>query len=422
MARAAPVAAGNGAVFMSSWLKSAARGLAVAALLAGGSAALAAENEAPASFDVGRLPGIPPRGPNYTIANPVKSDGFLRIYLLQTPYGDFTVYGDAMVRMRIAELAAVYELDKVSNSEAFNKGLADAGLAPIKFAGEMIVNPVQTIGNTMAGIGNFFGQINSGMANAGKTQDDGMASLLGVTKKKRELAVQLGVDPYTDFQPLAVRLTKLSEAAATGGLVVNGALMAIPGVGGAVVGYTSTSGGLHDMARDYTAAQLLDFNRPKLLAMGADPALAEAFLLNRNFTPLDATAIVTALDTMPDVQGRALFIQRAASVTRRDAAYFTRRQAELLAAYQAKTGALAAFTVYGDFPFNQLRNGGVLGYWPLDAVSWTGNTSRSIRATTDALKRSGHRGPAEIRITGQATNLSKQQLKALGWTLVENAR
>jgi len=125
---------------------------------------------------------------------------------------------------------------------------------------------------------------------------------------------------------------------------------------------------------------------------------------------------------MQNVQGREIFIQRAAAVTRRDAAYFMRRQAELIATYQSKTNSLAAFITLGDFPFNQFRNGGVLGFWPLDAVSWTANTNKSMRGMTEAFKRGGRGGPAEIRITGQSTNLAKQQLKALGWTIADNAR
>jgi hypothetical protein len=45
-----------------------------------------------------------------------------------------------------------------------------------------------------------------------------------------------------------------------------------------------------------------------------------------------------------------------------------------------------------------------------------------MHGITDSLKRSGRTGKAELRITGQATNLAKQKLKTLGWTLVENSR
>lgn len=378
--------------------------------------------EAPPSFDPARIAGVKPKGSNYTLVNPVRSDGFLRIYNVSTPYGNFTVHGDAMLAMRLYELAALAELEKVSNSESFNKALLEAGLSPVKYAGNLIINPVQTIGNTFAGIGSVLGQFGSGLHNAGKTQDDPMAGLLGVTKKKRELAAKLGVDPYTDFEPLSVKLSRLSEAAAAGGLAVNAALMAIPGVAGIVVSNVSTSSDLSNLARDYSAAQLMDRNRTKLTAMGVEPAVIEAFLLNRAYTPLDAVALVDALESMAAVQGRPAFVSRAASVTGRDAAFFMLRHIQLVATFYRKTGGLTAFVPFGDFPFNQLREGGVVGIWPVDNLAWTQETARGLNGANAALKRAGHTGRRELRITGQATRLARQNLQAMGWTLVENLR
>ena len=108
--------------------------------------AVAAEPEGPPTFDAAKIPGIKPAGVNYTILNPVRSDGFLRNYLLKTPFGDVPVTSDAMLQARIRELAAVHELDQVSQSDAFNRALGEAGIAPIKYAGNIIINPIQTLG------------------------------------------------------------------------------------------------------------------------------------------------------------------------------------------------------------------------------------------------------------------------------------
>jgi hypothetical protein len=393
--------------------------LAVPAILAACTAA-AAQYEPPRSFQANLIPGISAGGQNYTIKSPVTSDGFMRIYVFSTPWGEFSAIGDGLMRTRQFELAALRELEKITQSDSFNKALAEAGIAPIKFAGDLIVNPIGTLGNTMSGIGSLFGQLGSGAHNAGKVESDPMADLTGASRKKRELAVKLGVDPYTDFQPLQQRLTQLSGAAATGGLVVSGALMAIPGVGGIIVSNTATSANLGNVASDNTPAQLLDLNRTKLQAMGVDPNLAETFLLNRNYTPLDATVIVAALEEIK-VDGRGVFFARAASVNRRDAAFFMRRQAELLSDYQARTGAIMGFVQLGGFPFALTRNG-VLGLLPLDALSWTQSTERAMRDITDSLKRASPGGRAEMRITGQATPLAKEKMRALGWTLTENAK
>lgn len=376
--------------------------------------------ERPPSFDPARIPGIKPTGENYTIAKPVGSDGFMRIYIVKTPLGDNAVIGDALMRQRVVEMAALAELNRISNSETFNKSLIDAGVAPIKYAGELVTNPGQTISNTLSGIGSLFGQIGSGINNAGKTPDDPMQSLLGVTRKRRELAVHLGVDPYTDYEPLAVQMTRLSEAAAAGGLVVTGALMAIPGVGGIIVTNTATSSNVSKLARDNTAAQLMDINRKKIADMGVDNATAEVLLTNRSFTPLDVTVIVASLESMSAVQNRGAFIARASSVNRHDAAFFMRKQAELISDYYAKTGAFTSFVTLGGYPFNVTRQGGIMSVLPIDALSWTENTARSMKDIAEQAKRLGYAGKAEMRITGTSTPLARQKLKELGWTVSDN--
>lgn len=392
--------------------------LAASVLMAG--AVTAAQSEPAPNFDPARIPGIRASGPNFRIVNPVRSDGFLRVYDVRSPYGDFKVTSDAMMQVRQRELAAIIELDKLNTSDTFNKALVEAGVAPIKFAGNLIINPIQTIGNTLGGIGNAMGQFGSGMANAGKSQDTALGGL-GADQKRRELAAKLGVDPYTDFEPLAHRMQKLSEAAAAGGLVVSGAMMAIPGAVGLVVSNVATGSKVADMMRDYSAAQLMDMNRQKLAGMGVEKALADQLVTNRAYTPLDMTSMVASLETIP-VGGRADFLRRAADAKTREAAYFNRRYAELIADHHAKTRQVTSFVSLGDFPFNQTRSGSVMAVWPVDALSWTDGTAKAMGRVNEAIKRGGYPGRPELRITGQATAAAKERLRGMGWSVVENVK
>lgn len=380
--------------------------------------ALAAEIERPVSFKAGSIPGIRASGPNYSITSPVHSDGFLRIYNVRSSYGDFRVVSDAMMQTRIRELAATAEIDKLTQSAEFNKALGEAGIAPLKFAGQLIVNPVQALGDTLAGIGNQIGQVGSGIHNAGKSQDAPFGGF-GADQKRRELAARLGVDPYSDFEPLQTRMQKISQAAATGGLVVTGAMMAIPGAAGIVVSNAGTSSRVSDAMRDRTAAQLMDMNREKMLAMGLDRPTADALLANRNYTPLDMTAMVSSLEAVP-VQGRAEFLRRAVSVNRRDAALFNRRYTEMVADFHRRTGSVASYVSAGDFPFNQTRNGGVVGLWPVDALSWTETTRRAMSNSASAI-RGSRLGRPELRVSGQITPRAREGLQELGFTIAGNS-
>jgi hypothetical protein len=402
-------------------------GAVMAMTLAAPAAALAQSFERPPSFSAASIPGIKAGDESYSIKDPVRSDGLLRRYEVGTPYGDIAVQGDQMLRMRINELAALRELDKLSQSEAFSKALLDAGLSPLKYTGRLITNPGQTLNQTFSGIGSMFDRIGAGMNNAGRTPGNPLADLIGVSEQKRKLAVQFGVDPYTDFAPLSAKLDRLSEAAASGGLTVTGALMVVPGAAGIVVSNLSTANTLgdiklEDLARDYTAAQIMDLNRKRLVTMGVEPALIETLLANRNYTPIDMAATVAALDGMDAVADRRLFFARVAAVDTRSLAFFIRRRAEMLAAYQTRTRSLTRFIELGGYPFNLTRDNRVVGLLPADALAWTDVTARGLTDASADLRRLLPGARAELRLTGRATALAKQRLKALGWSVVENTR
>lgn len=385
--------------------------------------AWAAELERPPSFDARRILGDAAQSPVYRIGSPIRSDGYLRDYSVETAYGVVTASGDQMLLMRIKEITALEAMNRTTDSKKFSDALVKAGLSPVEFAGNLVINPVGTVKSTLTGVGKLFGGIASGMKNAGKSQDSAAASITGAAKQKRLIAYQYGVDPYTDFSPLADKLNDLARAAAAGGLVVTAAFMVVPGAAGTLVSNVSTASTLSSMARDYSASQLMDMNRKKLGKMGVTADLTDELLQNRHYTPVDVTVIVDALARMGNVQHKDIMVERAATVASRDVAYFVRRRIELTAAYQERTGQIASFVRFGNSPFPMpvTKDNGLVGVFPIDILSWTKDTAPVITAMTSAAQDNGITGPKVLYITGSVTQLAKKNLKALGWKVEENA-
>ena len=386
--------------------------------------AAAQKFEAPPSYHAAQIRGIDRVGENYTIKTPVRSDGLMRNYVLTTPYGEMTVAGDAMLRMRVNELHALALLEKVSSSDTYAKALVQAGLNPLKYTGKLITNPLGTIHDTFAGVGAMFGRLGSGLNNAGKTQDNALAGLLGVSDERRQLAATYGVDPYTDFPPLDAKLKQLSEAAALGGLTVTGALLAVPGAAGIVASNLSTANrlnnvGLDELARNYTASQILDLNRERLNAMGVSPELNDALLANRNYTPIDMAAMVAALDSKKGVEGRPEFFVQAAGADARSTAFFMRKLAELMA-QDNRRHHYVRLVALGGLPFGLTRDGRVVTAAPIDALSWTRDSAARFGTFTAARKALSAKARGELKITGTATALAKGELKKEGWSVAEH--
>ncbi len=390
--------------------------------------AVAQSFEPPPTFEIEKVPGFWPSGDNYTITNPVRSDGLLRIYTLTTPYGEFVVHGDQMLRMRINELAALHELEKIANSASYGKALVDAGLSPFRYTGRFIADPKKTVDDTFSGIGTMFGRIKADLSNVGKTPGDPISGLLGVTDQKRKLASKVGVDPYTDFEPLDAKLSRLAEAAAAGGLTVSAAMLAVPVSAAALIysnlGTASSIEGVRvdELARDRTAAQIFDLNREQLRTIGADDELIEALIANTKYTPIDMAALIAALEAMGNVEGRILFLQRAAQIDTRSLAYFMRRHAEMLKNHQSRGAGFERFVLLGGYPFNVTRGGQIVGVMPIDALAWTETIASVMRDCAAAANKLSAKGQVELRITGTATPRARKELLALGWRLKENTR
>ncbi len=395
----------------------------VAAIFLLAANAWAGDFEQPPSFDLGKTLGDAAAGPGYRIVSPAVSDGYLRHYVIETPEGIFEASGDQMLLMRLKDLAAINALDETANSKEFTDALVKAGLSPVTFAANLVTKPVGTVKNTITGVGKLFGGIASGIKNAGKSQDGAVASITGAAKQKRLIAFQYGVDPYTDFKPLAERLDKHARAAAAGGLVVSAAFMAIPGAAGTIISNVSTANKLSVMVRDSSAAQLMDMNKKKLRKLGINGELIDELLSNTYYTPVDMTAMTDAFIRMGNQRNMDVMVGRAAFAGSRDVAYFIRRRVELTAAYQEKTGQLTGFVLFGDspFPMSVTADNGVVGVFPIDILSWTENTSATMATFTSAVEANGLNGPKVLHITGTATPLAKKNLKALGWTVAGDA-
>ena len=397
--------------------------LGVLTLLAAGTGAAAGQFEQTPSYDPTAILSGASAGPNYLVMNPVSSDGMLRHYRLRTRWGEFETIGDELMAARIKELNALHALDETNTTKSFGQAVVKEVAAPVVFAGHMIVHPVDTTQNTVAGVGQLVGGIRSGFNNIGKSRDDTVADLTGQTKEKRLIATGLAVDPYTDFQPLAYRLDELAGAAAVGHLAVSGAMSAVPGAAGLIVSNTSTVGGFSEAINDYSDAQLMDTNRDKLARLGVDGATADSLFVNRNYTPFDATAMVEALTSLNGVADIGPMVALAARAGSRATAYFVRRRIELTSAWQRRNKSIIAFVDNGSvmFPLAQTTSGGIVGIYPIDILSWTPGTAQTIGAMTAAARSGGATGKTLV-ITGAATPLARRNLAARGWKVEERAK
>lgn len=386
---------------------------AILAVLAGLSfTSLARAFEAPQTVSVTTvLGGTALNGPNYRIDPEVVSDGLMRLYVLKTRYGTFDVTGDDLLRVRLREMSAVSKLEAMSTSDVFVKSLGEAGAAPLRYGADLITDPMATLKKSASGVANMFDRLGSGIANRSSSRDNAITSLAGIDGARRALAVELGVDPYTDFPPLASKLNDIASASGLGGLSVKAMLMVIPGGVGMAASSASSADTIRATLAQKTSSQIVEIVKKDLQQLQVSPNVVARLVQNRAYTPADLLIMAKSLTALR-ASNTNRFVSRAAAAPTRDEAFFQRRRTELLAANAGAFG-ITSFVDVGGFPLNRTRGGALLALFPIDEISWTEGVGQAFGAATKAANAS----PLILATQGSLTPLARREIETLGWSI-----
>jgi len=357
-------------------------------------------------------------GSNYKVKPMVRSDGVMRVFDVDTPFGEYAFDGIEFAKLRLHELNAVAALDKMSQTDAFGKALGQAALSPLKFGADLITKPADTVERSLSGIGNMFDRVGAGLSNTRADRDSVMDSLLGVSDTQRQLAVELDVDPYTDFPPLAQRLKQMAGAMASGGLPVRAGLSLVPGGVGIAVSSVATVSSAKDTLRDKSAAQLIVEVRGNLMALEVDPQTIDRLVENRNFTPADLLIMSRALKQL-NAQNTSVFVEKAAGAGSRNVAFYFRRRAQTLAARSNELGGIASFVMVAGQPINIARNGTVVAAFTFDDIVWTELQQRTFTAATAEIHRVKPGATPILASTGMVTPMAQAEITKLGWKIIK---
>jgi hypothetical protein len=359
-------------------------------------------------------------GPNYTVRNRVINDGLFNVYDVDTFYGPLKVKSTALLLKRIGELNAINRIDQMEGSDVYMNALKQAGVAPLKTAGEFGTDPVGTVSDVAAGIGRFFSNVVRSVTSTDPYQPAAGEAILGQAAYKRQFAFQFGVDPYSSYAPLQTALDDLSWTATAGGLTVKAAVMAIPGLVGTVVGAVGTAQSLKALVSEKAPSQLEEINRGKLFGLGVPDYLVQRLLNNVSYDPQEMTLLVGAVADMVGVMTPAVYVRKAAGVHDESMALFMRVRAQLMDLYKEKYGSVAAFVDAGGSTFLATKRGKIIGIFPLDYVVWTARLARKEAEISRAIEALPGVTAKELWFTGKVDAAARSALEQRAWKVEDN--
>jgi DNA-binding transcriptional regulator YhcF (GntR family) len=378
----------------------------------------AAAFETPKPAPAAKFLGAAMSSPNYTVGPAARSDGMMRIFRVDSAYGQYEFDGVEFTKLRLREIDAIATLEKMSKSEEWAKSFGNAAMTPLKFGASFLVNPAEALNRSASGISNMFDRVSAGMSNQKSSRDSLTDSLLGVSDSQRQLAIQLNVDPYTDFAPLQNRLQEMARVMTGGQLTVRAGLVAVTGGIGMGISAAMSLESAKDTLRDKTAAQVIVEVLTTLKSLGVPEETINRLVENQNFTPAFLLVMSRALAQL-NAQNTAAYIERAADANSYGMAYFHWRRADLIAARSAELGGLVAFVPVSGHVINVTRDGRVVAVVPMDDLAWTDLPKRTFLAANAELRRLNPNGAAVFATTGLVTPLASAEIKKLGWQIVQ---
>ncbi|MGA7982923.1 MAG: hypothetical protein WCA32_22205, partial [Chromatiaceae bacterium] len=397
------------------------------------------------------LPAAALSGPHHRVVDAVPSDGFLTRFTIVSDFGPFEATSPALALTRIQEIAALAELEKLKTEDVAQGGFEHSSKRLKESFQHLAEDPEGTLQGIPEGVGRFFTRVGraaktgyqtiqdhraqpdeptavlsgpgsrlpgaplsefkpaadpaGGAELAAKLAGRTAADIFGYSEQRRAIAKRVGVDPYTDNPVLAQRLDEVAWAAFSGGLGVT-ALKALAPASTLVTVTSSAS----NWVWETTPGDLRVYNEQTLLGLGASSDDVDRLLRHPFFTTTLRTRLVKALDAMSGVADRAAVMPLALSVTSTGQARFVVESAEMLARIHAVEGGLARVLLDGTLIAQ--RGDTLVVPAPVDATSW----NAQLHGFAERL--AGHDGEHRMYIRGRATPLARQQLAALGWTLL----
>ncbi len=270
--------------------------------------------EAPPTVPAAQLlPAAVLSGTDYGIGPQVQTDGFLGVFDLYTRFGDYECEGREMLYLRLRELAALEQIDRVSKTRAFASAITKGAIGePVDAVVHIARSPVASLEQAPLGAAHLVGEVLGGFVSAGK--EVGKVAGVGKTERtpgatnpppsredpigynsaRNEWAAKFGVDPYTTNRPLALRLNHLGMISFSMDKISGASAGWIEGGFGPIADYLTYLPDVDEHLLTKPPRDIYKYNLERLGKLGASKQRAEVLLLVGNLVLQDGESCFTS--------------------------------------------------------------------------------------------------------------------------------
>ncbi len=360
-------------------------------------------------------------GPHHRVREEVATDGFLRIYVVDSDYGVFEAAGDIPLRQRVQEIRALTALDGLRGVEAYASAGVRANEEPFVARWQSVDAPVDTSEGVPPEAWREVLRIAAMHPDDRTPQESGWRhAVLAFEATKRRLARRLALNPYSPNRRVQRELNRTAWTLSAGGYPLDG----VPSlVETSVAPLPEDVLSPERLARIFVNDSPEDLrrrNRIELAVLGVPSEQIEAFLSHPAYTSYQQTGVVEALVALEPARNRGAYVDVAMGAQTPRDAFFRLMGSLILRFHHVQVAPIERILVLnGRTPAAYTGESKLIVAAHVDYLLWTRPVDQVVRSFAEAELPDAPIEAREIWLSGDASPKARREIEARGISVVE---
>lgn len=396
-------------------------------------------------------------GPGFSVERRVEVRGYMAHFTINTSLGRLGADSVEVLAERVAEIPALMALDQVTGSEAFAQAAGSKFGGIAKAFGNVFLHPVKTVVGIPSGVARYLRNRVVKVGDQAQSLSDRAARRMGAdgdpyaagdgpmtdsrdddavrpdrawyggagaevgrevkrqlsySRMKRDLARQLGIDPYTANPYIHIRLDSLAWVASSGNYAATAAIGSITGGAGVAISETTR---ISDVVWTQDPDDIKRRVGERLQDHVGDEFVIRQFLRRGVYTPTLQLALLDAIDVLKPKAGVDRLLELAIGARSELEARFLVNALRMLVAHpQRRTGG--SFVPVGAGLVWQLDDGSMVLALPVDQLSWTAELAEFFDRSEFRIVNK------TVLLAADASLASRRELSRRGWNIQTHLR
>jgi hypothetical protein len=358
---------------------------------------------------------------HHRVREDVATDGFFRLYVIDSEFGRFEAAGDIELLQRVQEIRTLAALRQLREVDAYAAAGLSAAEVPFVTRWQLVEEPVDTIEGVPPEAWQEVLRV-AAMNPDNRTLGESALrrAVLEFEAQKRRLASRLAVNPYSPNRPLQRELNRTGWTLSAGGYALDRVPSLVESSVAPLPEDVLPAERVERLFNRKSPEDLRRRNRIELAVLGIPPEEIEAFLAHPAYSPRLQTGVVESLVALEPARDRGDYVRVAMLAQSPRDAFFRTMGSLILRFHHLKVAPIERLLVLNNrTPAAYTSEAKLIVAAQVDYLLWSRPVDRFVRTLVDAQVPNARIESREIWLSGNASPKARREIEARGITVVE---